>query len=59
MENSMNKNIISVALQGIALAMGVATVVLNLFGTLDMKSVAGMLGFGLAALAIAALQEQP
>jgi len=44
----MNKNIISVALQGIALAMGVATVVLNLFGTLDMKSVAGMLGKALA-----------
>ncbi len=54
----MTKNIVSIALKGIALAMGVATMVLNLFGTLDMKSVAGMLGFGLAALAIAALQDR-
>ncbi len=53
----MNKNIVSIALKGIALAMGVAVVVLNILGTLDMNSAASLLGLGLAALAIAALQK--
>jgi hypothetical protein len=54
----MSKNIVSIALKGLALAMGVAVVVLNLLGTRDMKSAANMLGLGLAALAIAALQDR-
>jgi|OpeIllAssembly_1097287.scaffolds.fasta_scaffold1711113_1 hypothetical protein len=54
----MSKNIVSVALKGIAVAMGVAVVVLNLLGNLDLKSAASMLGLGLAALAIAALQDR-
>jgi len=53
----MIKNIVSIALKGIAVAMGVAVVVLNILGTLDMKSAASMLGLGLAALGIAALQK--
>jgi hypothetical protein len=56
-ENDMIKNIVSIALKGIAVAMGVAVVVLNILGTLDMKSAASMLGLGLAALGIAALQK--
>jgi hypothetical protein len=54
----MNKNIVSIALKGLALAMGVAVVVLNILGTLDMKSAANMLGFGMVTLAIAALQDR-
>jgi hypothetical protein len=37
--------------------MGIAVIVLNILGTLNMNNAANMLGIGLAVLAIAALQK--
>jgi hypothetical protein len=54
----MNKNIVSIALKGIAVAMGVAVIVLNILGTLNVNNGVNMLGMGLAALAISALQKE-
>ena len=54
----MYKKILSTALKGIAIAMGVAVIVLNTLGTLTIENAVPMLGFGLTALAIAALQNQ-
>jgi hypothetical protein len=54
----MNKNIVSIALKGIAVAMGVAVIVLNILGTLNANTAVNLLGIGLAALAIAALQKE-
>ena len=53
----MNKNIISIALKGIAVAMGIAVIVLNILGTLTVDNGLNLLGIGLTALAIAALQK--
>lgn len=54
----MNKNILSVALKGIALAMGVAVTVLNILGTTTVENSVNMMSFGLVALALAALQKE-
>jgi hypothetical protein len=51
----MNKNIFSTALKGIALAMGVAVIVMNILGSLNANNGVNMLGIGLTALAIAVL----
>ncbi|MBV6449445.1 MAG: hypothetical protein MHPDNHAH_00155 [Anaerolineales bacterium] len=53
----MNKNIVKIALKGVALAMGVAVIVLSTLKTLDVKDGVSMLGMGLAALALANLQD--
>jgi hypothetical protein len=53
----MNKRIFSIALKGIAVAMGVAVIVLNILGTLTTETAITLLSIGLIALAIAALQE--
>lgn len=53
----MNKQIVSTALKGIALATGVAVIVLNILGTLTTNTAIDLLGVGLTALAIAALQK--
>ena len=53
----MNKNIFPIALKGIAVAMGVAVIVMNILGTLATGSALSLLGLGLTALAIAALQK--
>ena len=53
----MNKNITKIALKGIAMAMGVAVIVMSTLKTLDVNSGVSMLGIGLAALALANLQE--
>jgi hypothetical protein len=57
MEETMYKNITRIALKGIALAMGVAVVVLSTLKILDITSGVSMLGLGLAALALASFQE--
>jgi len=58
METQENyRRIASVAFKGLALAMGVAVIVLNMLGTLSVSSATGLLGLGLAALAIASLQN--
>jgi len=54
----MNKNILSVALKGIALAMGVAVTVLNILGTITVENSVNMMSFGLVTLALAALQKE-
>ena len=53
----MNKNIFSTALKGIAVAMGVAVIVLNILGSLNTDTAITLLGLGLTALAIEALQK--
>jgi hypothetical protein len=56
-ENIMVRNITKIALKGIALAMGVAVIVLGTLKTLDVSAGVSMLGMGLAALALANFQE--
>lgn len=53
----MAKNITKIALKGIALAMGVAIIVMSTLKTLDLNAGVSMLGIGLAALALANLQD--
>ena len=53
----MNKKLLSTILNGIALAMGVAVVVLNMLGSLTTSTAITLLGIGLAAIAIAGLQK--
>ena len=54
----MIKNIVETALKGVALAMGVAVIVLSILKTLDANAGVSMLGMGLAALALASLQKE-
>jgi hypothetical protein len=56
-ERGMYKHIVRVALQGIALAMGVAVVVMSTLNTLDVSTGVSMLGFGLAAIAHAGFEQ--
>lgn len=53
----MYKNVTKFALKGIALAMGVAIMVMGTLKTLDVSAGVSMLGMGLTALALANLQE--
>jgi hypothetical protein len=54
----MNKKLSSTILNGIAVAMGVAVVVLNILGTLTISTAVTLLGIGLTVIAIAGLQNQ-
>lgn len=53
----MNKQIFSTALKGIAVAMGIAVIVLNILGTLTNDTATNLLGIGVVALGFAALQK--
>lgn len=53
----MYKNITKIALKGIAMAMGVAVIVMSTLKTLDVNTGVSMLGIGLTALALANFQE--
>lgn len=53
----MNKNIVKIALKGIALAMGVAVIVMSTLKTLNVSAGVSMLGMGLAALALVNFQD--
>lgn len=53
----MYKNVTKIALKGIALAMGIAVIVLTTLETLDVLTGVSMLGIGLTALALANFQE--
>lgn len=53
----MYKNITKIALKGIAMAMGVAVIVMGTLKTLDVSTGVSMLGMGLTTLALANLQE--
>jgi hypothetical protein len=53
----MYRNITRIALKGIAMAMGIAVIAMSTLKTLDIDTGISMLGFGLAALALAHFQE--
>ena len=53
----MIKNITKIALKGIAVAMGVAVIVMSTLKTLDVTAGVSLLGIGPAALALANFQE--
>ncbi len=53
----MIRNITRIALKGIALAMGVAVIVMSALKTLDITASVSLLGIGLAALALANFQK--
>lgn len=53
----MYKNITRITLKGVAIAMGVAVIVLSTLKTLDVNAGISMLGIGLTALALANFQE--
>lgn len=57
-ENIMYSNIVSIALKGIALAMGIAVIVLNILGSLTVENAIRLMSFGLTALALAAFQKE-
>jgi len=52
----MNK-VMNIVFKGIAVAMGIAVVVMSILGTLDASNGIMLLGVGLTALAIDALQK--
>ena len=54
----MNKSLLKTILNGLALAMGVAIVVLNIVNPPTLASATSMLGIGVAALGIAGLQKE-
>ncbi len=53
-----NKMIVDTAFKGIGLAMGIAVAVLSFLDQIETKSAIGMLGIGLACLAISAFQKK-
>jgi len=53
----MNKDLLKTVFNGVALAMGVAIVVLNIVNPPALSDATSMLGIGVAALAIAGLQK--
>lgn len=54
----MNKNIVKIALKGIAFAMGIAVIVMSTLKALDVSAGVSMLGMGLTALALANFQDR-
>lgn len=62
MTEKINKHkineIVDIALQGIAIAMGIAVTVLSILGELETSAAFTMLGIGLASLAIASLKNK-
>lgn len=56
-ENEMNKNLLQTIFSGVALAMGVAIVVLNIVNPPTLTSATSMLGIGVAALGMANLRK--
>ena len=57
-ENKVNKNLLQTIFNGLALAMGVAVVVLNIVNPPSLANATSLLGIGVAALAIANLQKE-
>ena len=53
----MHKNIIKISMRGIAMAMGIAVIVMSTLKTLEVDTGVSMIGLGLTALALATLQE--
>ena len=57
-ENNKVSEIVNVALKGVALAMGIAVVVLSFIGELETNEAVSMLGIGLTCLAIAQFSKK-
>ena len=57
-ENEMNKNLLRIIFDGVAMAMGVAVDVLSIVNPLSMTGATSLLGIGVAALSIAGLQKE-
>jgi len=53
----MNKNLLDTIFKAVALAMGVAVIVLNTLGALTGDTAVTLLGIGLTTLAMAGLQK--
>jgi len=56
--NRSIKNIVSIALKGIAFAMGVATIIMNILGSLTVDNAINLVSIGLTALALAVLLRE-
>lgn len=56
--NGILEKILDVAFKGVALAMGVAVTVLSAVGQMETESAIGMLGIGLACLALSLFQKK-
>ncbi len=56
-EKTVWKSITNITLKGVALAMGVAVIVMSTLKTLDVTAGVSMLGLGLAALALAEMPK--
>lgn len=54
----MNKNLLGTILNGVALAMGIAVVVLNILNPLSLAGTTSLLGIGVAALGLAGLEKE-
>ena len=54
----MNKNLLGTIFNGIALAMGVAVIVLNIINPLSLGGATTLLGIAVAALGLAGLQKE-
>ena len=54
----MNKNLLKTIFYGIAVAMGIAVVVLNIVNPLTLAGATSLLGIGVLALGIAGLQKE-
>lgn len=56
-EITTESSLIQLVLRAVGLAMGVAVVVLSVLGTVEAETAVLLLGLGLAALGLSALQE--
>ena len=54
----MNKNLLKTIFNGVAVAMGIAVVVLNIVNPLSLAGTTSLLGIGVAVLGIANLQKE-
>jgi len=53
----MNKDLLGTIFNGVALAMGIAVIVLNIVDPLSLTGATSLLGIGVAALGVAGLQK--
>lgn len=54
----MNKDLKTLIFQAVALAMGIASLVLNIMGTIEIKNSISLLSIGLICLAISQLENK-
>lgn len=54
----MNRNLLKTIFNGVAVAMGIAIIVMNIVNPLSLTGATSLLGIGVAALAVANLQKE-